>query len=1092
MIFSRHYHRLLFMRKPAECNAVGRITSALCLVLCSAAYMKADEQIDFSRDVRPILSDRCYFCHGPDAERREADLRLDDQAAAHASVIVPGQPSESELVERILSSDPETMMPPPDSNLSLTDKEKSVLQKWVKQGAQYDEHWAFSSVAKPQVPSKSQAAGGAPIDQFVRQVFDSSGLASQGLTLSPVADKTTLIRRLSLDLTGIPPTVAEVDAFLADDAPSAYEKVVDRLLASERFGERMAVDWLDVARYADTYGYQNDRYRAMWPWRDWVVDAFNENLSFDNFITWQIAGDLLPNASREQILATAFNRNHRQTNEGGSVEEEFRAEYVADRVNTFGAAFLGLTLECCRCHDHKYDPISQREYYQLAAFFNNIDESGLYSHFTQATPTPTLVLSAEEQQQELDRIAEEIHAKERECDALQINESKYTAWRESLVDVRSPVGFAGTASQDGLKLADALHDALSKSLVGHFSFESIDSNSTENAANPAVAAKLSDTPELVGGVVGQGLLLSGENNVTTKVGGDFSRNQAFSYSLWMNPPVRFDRAVILHRSRAWTDSASRGYELLIEEGKLSAALIHFWPGNAIRVVAKEELPIGRWSQITVTYDGSSHASGLAIYRDGERMETEVVRDKLTKHIRGSDGFGGGDSLDLSVGQRFRDVGFKDGRVDELRVFEAELSPLEVHTLYLQDALPANVGEVLYNLPEHVLRDFYFRHSAPRQSIVNRLRELRDQRSQVGDPISEIMVMREEPKQRPTYILSRGAYDAPTEQVQRATLDKILPTHFEGVPSRKDLADWLVHPRHPLTSRVAVNRFWQMLFGQGLVSTAEDFGLQGSLPTHPELLDWLAAEFVDSGWNVKHLLKMIVMSDTYRRRSDLSATALELDPENALLARGPANRLPAEMIRDAALAASGLLVEKVGGPPTKPFQPEGLWKEKSGEVYKRDEGEGSHRRSLYTFWKRTSPPPAMMTLDASNREVCVVKRQVTMTPMQMLVLLNDPQYVEAARALAARSIAHSNSADKQIEFVFRSLVSRRPSAQELQVLSKVMEQQKFFYAENLPDAKALVSVGDQYEPPSDVDLTTLAALTIVAEGLMTYDETVMKR
>ena len=1027
----------------------------------------AEDKVNFDRDIRPILSDKCNFCHGPDANERKADLRLDEEQSAKESVIVAGRPDESELIARIFSDDPDTRMPPAASKLSLNDSEKQKLRAWIEQGAEYSQHWAFVPPKAVALPSVEQSAWCKnELDRFVL-----SQLERQGMQPSVEADRESLIRRVTLDLTGLPPSLTEIDAFVADQEPTAYQRVIERLLQSERYGERMAVEWLDVARYADTYGYQNDRYRAMWPWRDWVVQAFNKNLPYDQFITWQIAGDLLPEATREQILATAFNRNHRQTNEGGSVEEEFRAEYIADRVNTFGAAFLGLTLECCRCHDHKYDPLSQRDYYQLASFFNSIDESGLYSHFTDATPTPTLQLSTDQQVAELQSLREQVT--EQETKLSELVQSKLVAsqeWRAKL-----------TKSAD-VSLERLVSESIKANLIGDYPLEALDGNKVINRANPDLQGATSENPKIDIGRVGNGLRLSGEDNVSFKTGGEFTRNQAFSISLWLNTPRHFDRAVIFHRSQAWTDSGSRGYELLLENGRLSVGLIHFYPGNALRVVAQDPLPINEWKQVTITYDGSSRAAGVAIYVDGKPIASDVIRDGLTKNMHD------GGVKDLAVGQRFRDVGFKDGLVDECKVFDRDLTTIEIEQLFASDTPVSLNAETLSN---EALASYYLRtQDDDYKQVLATLRRLRDRVSEVNDPIQEIMVMRETAT-RATYILARGAYDAPLDAVERDTPRSMLRMKANWPKDRRGLANWLVDPEHPLTARVAVNRFWQAIFGTGLVATSEDFGLQGALPSNAELLDWLARHFIESDWNVKQLLKLIVMSATYRQQSNPTQDQLHNDPENRLFARGPSHRLSAEMIRDLALTSSGLLVDTIGGPPVKPYQPEGLWEEKSGEKYSRDEGAGSHRRSLYTFWKRTSPPPSMMSFDATSREVCTVRRQSTLTPLQMLVLLNDPQYVESARGLAERAMKQSSQRRQQLQFVFRSLTGRTPQVQELQILASLFDEQLAEFKQQPEQSAKLLRVGD-HRASNELDANELAAMTIVAEGLMTYDQTVMNR
>ncbi len=1046
-----------------------------CLFLATTIAARCEDKVSFDGDIRPILSDKCFFCHGPDANERAADLRLDDESSAKASAIVVGKPDESELIARILSDDPDTRMPPPDSKLSLTEKEKALLRTWIKQGAEYTQHWAFVAPQTIAVPNVAKAEWCRnEIDRFVL-----AALEQRGKLPTNEADRETLIRRVTLDLTGLPPSLSEIDAFVADKTPDAYERLVDRLLQSERYGERMAVDWLDIARYADTYGYQNDRYRATWPWRDWVVQAFNQNLSYDQFITWQLAGDLLPNATREQVLATAFNRNHRQTNEGGSVEEEFRAEYVADRVNTFGAAFLGLTLECCRCHDHKYDPLTQRDYYQLASFFNSIDESGLYSHFTDATPTPTLQLSTAEQASKLEALRAQITSQEQKLKQLAIaKQADIEKWQAAIVTAQPP------------QLAEQIAASIKSNLIGDYPFETLDGNKVANRANAEQPGNTSENPKIEAAKIGNGLRLSGEDNASFKTGGDFTRNQPFTIALWLKSPRHFERAVVFHRSQAWTDSGSRGYELLIENGRLSVGLIHFYPGNAIRVVTQEPLEINAWKHVAIAYDGSSRAEGVTLFVDGKPVACDVIRDCLTKNIHDSG------VKDLTIGQRFRDVGFKDGQVDEFKVFNRNLTNLEVEALASEgnsEGIAAAESDQLLatKLNSDQLAEYYLQTQDEgfKQELVA-LRSLRDQLSDLNDPIPEIMVMRETAP-RPTHILARGAYDAPTDLVERDTPASMLRMPLDAPRDRLGLAKWLVDPQHPLTARVAVNRFWQVFFGNGLVTTAEDFGLQGAAPSHGELLDWLARNFVDSGWNVKQLVKLVVMSATYRQQSNPTHELLRDDPENLTLARGPSHRLSAEAIRDLALASSGLLVDTIGGPPVKPYQPDGLWEEKSGEKYQRDNGPGSHRRSLYTFWKRTSPPPSMMSFDATSREVCTVRRQSTLTPLQILVLLNDPQYVEAARALAERALLQSPDRLQQLQFAFRSLTGRTPAEKELEILMALFEDQAAEFKQQPENAGKLLKIGD-HQTNSQLDPTELAAMTVVAEGLMSYDETVMKR
>ncbi len=1052
--------------------ATTSIWIAFWAALAATSPAAVPDRVDYNFHVRPILSDRCYQCHGPDQGNRQADLRLDSKDGLFATVtsgvathvVKPGDPAHSELALRISAADDDLRMPPPDSKLSLTADEIATIRRWIEQGAQWKPHWSFiplQAVAMPAVRRQDWPRN--EIDHFVLARLEAEGLAP-----AAEADRQRLIRRLSFDLTGVGPTPAEIDEFLADRSADACERLVDRLLASERFGERLAVDWLDAARYADTYGYQADVYRAVWPYRDWVIRAFNANLPYDQFLTWQLAGDLLPEPTRDQLIATAFNRMHRQTNEGGSIEEEFRVDYVCDRTNTLGAAVLGLTMECARCHDHKYDPLSQRNYYQLFSFFNNIDECGLYSHFTDAMPNPTLLLTSDDQQQRLDGLNQQIAQAERQLPALA--DSRRPGFEQWLAGDRGSPELAG--------------------LIADYPFEAIESGKLANRAAADKPATIFEDPQVVAGRIGNGLKLSGENNVTTPLGGDFGRNQPFSIALWINTPDVKDRAVVFHRSRAWTDAGSRGYELLLEDGRLSAALIHFWPGNAIRIRTKQPIVTDQWVHVVMAYDGSSRAAGLRLFVNGQPADCEIVRDQLFKEITG------GGVNELTLGQRFRDRGFKNGLVDELQVFDRCLTTIEaahacdVKSLAEALAVPA---DSLTADQKQALFDYYLaRFDQPYREAVAALTELRQQRSAVIDAVPELMVMREMDQPRPAFVLQRGAYDAPGEQVQPGVPDAILPWEDAWPKNRLSLAHWLTDPRHPLTARVAVNRFWQLLFGRGIVTTPEDLGSQGQLPSHPELLDWLARSFVDSGWDVKALLRRMVLSATYRQDSVCSAELLARDPDNVLLARGPRYRLPAEMIRDNALFASGLLVSRVGGPPVKPYQPAGLWEEKSGAKYDRDVGEGSHRRSLYTFWKRTSPPPAMVTLDAAKREVCVVKRATTSTPLQALVLLNDPQYVEAARGLAQRALVECGPqvADR-LAWTFRMLTSRPPADAELRVLQQLWDEQRQEFAARPEAALQFLAVGD-HRRDEKLDAADLAALTVVAEAIMNFDETVTKR
>jgi hypothetical protein len=877
----------------------------------------------------------------------------------------------------------------------------------------------------------------------------------------------------------LPPTVGEIDDFLAAheaDGEGAYRKAVERLLASPHFGEHLAAGWLDLARYADTYGYQADVERRVWPWRDWVIAAFNRNLPYDRFVTEQLAGDLLPNASREQRLATAFNRLHRQTNEGGSVEEEFRTEYVADRVNTFATAFLGLTLGCARCHDHKFDPFTTREYYALGAYFDDIDESGLYSHFTDATPTPALALPTEEQQQRIERARAEVAQLEHELD-----------------------GLGRTRSRDFERWLAGPHEIAAPPAAARYPLDEIRDGKLANLVEPEKPGNVYEGPVLVDvqgqGRSGRALHFSGDNGAAFPGVAEFAHWQPFSFALWLRVPESKPRAVVLRRSRAWTDAGSQGYQLLIEEGRLAWSLVHFWPGDAIAVRTRAELPLARWVHVVATYDGSSRAAGLALYVDGERAPLEVVRDHLVKPITG------GDPGPLALAERFRDVGLAGGEIDDLSVFERELSALEAARLAGRENEPERA-----ELLAHYLASVDPEARSQRARLTAARRVLAEEVAVVP----EIMVMEDRPEPRPAFVLRRGRYDDPdrARPVEPGTPAALPPLPAGAPTNRLALARWLTDGAHPLTARVEVNRIWQHLFGRGLVETAEDFGVRGSLPTHPELLDELAVSFVESGWDVKALVRRIVLSATYRQSSRFNAELAGADPRNLLFARYPARRLSAEEVRDQALAASGLLVPVLGGPSVKPWQPPGLWGFTAAGDYVPDEGDARHRRSLYTFWKRTVPPPNLVLFDAARREVCEARRSYTNTPQQALVLLNDPQFVEAAVALACSSLGAPGSSpalslveaglepafSREIERIFRALTGRHPSASELAELSELHRAQRDEFAATPAAADELLGAsGPRLAPSLDpLDHGAVAALAVVASTVLSLDAAVTLR
>lgn len=1040
------------------CNSIMKGYFPIFLFLSIDPSIAAEGKISYAREILPILSDKCFFCHGPDKEKQEADLRLDiREEAIKAFAWDPKNPPESEALIRIFSKDPKEVMPPPKSHLTLTDKEKNLLKTWVEQGAEYEAHWAFVTPPK-EIPVPKTANAAWPknsIDAFVLARLD-----KEKLSPSPPASPERWLRRVTFDLTGLPPTQAEIDAFLTDSSPAAREAVVDRLLASPKHGEKMAISWLEVARYADSFGYQADIDTNAWPYRDWVIQAFNKNLPIDQFIIEQLAGDLLPEATRDQKLATAFNRIHRKTNEGGSVPEEFRIEGIADRVHTVGTAFMALTLECARCHDHKYDPISAKDYYSMGAFFNSIDEFGLIQGgSTRGTvlPQPALLLPTPEQETQLAQLQQKIdEALAKRNQYIQSSDAAFQSWLNSNKTFPSP------------------------ELVGKFSFETQTKNELANEVNPKAPAKTGGN-QLVPGKIGNGILADGDSQTGFPDFGIKHADQPLSISLWLKPSENYKRAVVFSNTSSF-DVPFSGYELLIEEGRLTWNLARELPGCAASITTTQTIPTGEWTHVTVTNDGSRKAAGLKIFINGKPTETTIVRDNLTRdyHI--------GNGLDFTA--RGRDIGMRKGMIDDVQIHTRAITALEVAAIHANK--PAS--EIAAN-PEQ-LREFFFSAIDPQaRELTATLQQARAAYRDAEKPVREIVTMRESEKPVPAYILGRGDYTSPTKQVGRETPDWLSPFPADQPRNRLGFAKWLVSPDHPLTSRVMINRLWQEIFGKGIVETSDNFGLQGSQPSHPELLDWLARDFMNHGWDQKRAIKQMVLSATYAQDSVASPELRERDPANILLARGPSRRLSAEQLRDSALALSGLLVPTVGGPPVKPYQPDGsMWKSINNFLpeYKADTGEGLYRRSMYTFWRRTTTPPNMTLFDTSTREVCSTRRQSTNTPLQALVLLNDPQFIEAARKLAERILKHGGATDEsRARWAYREVTGNQPTQQHLTILTDLITEQRRFFETQSSDAKALLKVGASATDPS-LPTNELATFTALAQALINLDANITLR
>ena len=1044
--------------------------------------------VDYNEHVRPILSDKCFACHGPDEANREAGLRLDVAEAAYAELpespgkraIVPGKPSRSQLVARIRAGDPEEQMPPVDANLTLDDHEKALLTRWIDQGAVYKPLWSLIPPESTSRHSIEQSSIPDEIDRLVEK-----RLKAEGLSPATRATRETLIRRAAFDLTGLPPTLEEINAFLADERPDAYERVIDTYLEAPAYGERMAAMWMDVARYADSDGYLDDKHRELSPWRDWVIRAFNENLPYDQFVTWQLAGDLLPNPTQDQVLATAFNRLHKKNSEAGIVFEEFRTEYVADRANTFGKAFLGLTMECARCHDHKYDPISQADYYKLYGYFNSTDEIGHAVYGPDQTPGPALLLTTPEEDQEVSRLKRDVEQLEKELETVRrAAKASNDAWLEHLPSI------------------SAIQKRMAASLEAHYPFDNIiaqgDAMVSPNVAGDRSPATIRDIA-LVEGKSGKAIHVTdyGQMTLGERVGW-YGRTQPFTIDFWIYPDTVYSEAMLFTHSEEWR-LGLRGYTLQLEDNHLVFRMAHSYPQNAIKVVAESMVPVRTWTHVTITYDGSSKAQGVRLFQDGLAVSLDTKRDNLYKGILFTPdihtyGFRG-----IELGQRDKFTPFKDGRIDAFRVYDAALTPIEVLTLHD----PNRVSQLLAEASEGkmageeraLLAEYHAVYHGTPAPVVARLNAARDSLNTLLNGIEEIMVMGDLAEPRPTHVLERGLYDAPGDRVAPGTPAAILPIAEDLPENRLGLAAWLFDPENPLTARVMVNRIWQMHFGRGLVATPDDFGNQGALPSHPALLDALAVAFRESGWDIKQLHKTIMRSATYQQASAMTPEGIERDPDNVLLARGPAFRLPAEMIRDHALAISGLLVPRIGGPSVYPYQPAGLWDDLSTKGwryrYLQEPGEGLYRRSLYTIWKRTAPPPSMLLFDAPDRSTCMVERQPTSTPLQALTLLNDPQYVEAARVLAETVMAEQPTQADRFTTIFRLITSRHPTEAEMGLMeSMYQDEQRLFYA-TPQKALAYLNTG---EHPLNQTLNPIqtAALASVTSALLNTDEATTRR
>jgi mono/diheme cytochrome c family protein len=1025
---------------------------------------------EYNRDIRPILAENCFSCHGPDSASRKADLRLDrrDDAVA-GGVIVSGKPDESTLIARVCASDESEVMPPPRTKKTLTSQQKDALKTWIAEGAQYQPHWSFIPPQRPNVPSFADAESAAwvrsPIDAFVLQ-----RLKERGLAPAPEADRRTLARRLSLDLTGLPPSPEEVEAFVNDKAADYYERYVDKLLASPHWGEHRGRYWLDYARYGDSNGIFTDAYREIWSYRDWVLSAFNRNVPFDQFTIEQLAGDLLPGSTIDQKVATGFLRCNCTTNEGGVFEEEQAVLATRDRTETVSQVWLGLTTGCAVCHDHKYDPLSQREFYSLSAFFNNLDVPAVDRDRRDAYPTIELPRSEDRDwfsaiRLELPKVRLRLNARKAET------QREFDAWVKSHRNLES----YRRSKEKGLVFRAPLDEGSGTTF--HF----LAGSAKNSVPLPTDSVWTSFHPFLP-----RRFVLTGRSCVEVGDVGDFEMSQAFSFSAWVRVPSSGAGGAIAARMEEGT--FYQGWGVWLDQGRVSLKLIHSQLGDRLHTTAKEPLPRGKWTHVTVVYDGSGKAAGVKIYYDGIAAAVSEDADLLHSSIRTNATF----KIGPDVFGRASGIALKD-----LRLYTRILTPLDAKlladTAQARDSF-TRPAAALSAEETSELFDWWLSDQDP-GGIDARFECLRNEEFAILNRGTVAHVVIERPTPPGAFILDRGEYNRHRDWVP-AQSPRVLPPFSAGQPlNRLGFARWLFRPDHPLTARVTVNRFWQEVFGNGLVRTSGDLGVAGELPSHPELLDWLALSFRDSGWDVKKLFKLIVTSATYRQAAVMTSEKLEKDHDNRLLSRGPRFRMDAEMIRDYALASSGLLVRRIGGPSVKPYQPDGVWEARtvdgsSTRHYRRDSGDKLYRRSVYSFWKRAAPPLAMEILNAPTRETCTIRRDRSNTPLQALTTLNDVQFVEAARVLAEQVMGGSPDDGARLDRLARRVLGRPLEPEESAIATGTLSQLRRHYHAMPSEAQRIIAVGES-RPGSAVDPCELAAWAVLANQFLNLDEALNK-
>jgi len=1033
----------------------------------------AKPKLEYNRDIRPILAENCFACHGPDSASRKADLRLDRRDdAVKSGAIVPGNLKESSLIDRVCTTDADAVMPPPKSLKKLTEAQKNTLKQWVSEGAEYQAHWSFLPPTKPAVPTFEDAKAKAwiknPIDAFIYAKLKESGLEP-----APEADRRTLARRLSLDLIGLPPEPADVEAFVNDKDANWYEKYVDKLLAMPQWGEHRGRFWLDAARYGDTHGIHIDNFREIWSYREWVINAFNANQPFDQFTIEQLGGDLLPNPTIEQKIATGFNRCNITTSEGGAIKDEYYVLYARDRTETVNQVWMGLTAGCAVCHDHKFDPISQRDFYSMTAFFNNTTQDAMDGN-VQNTP-PVIPVPRMADRPRLESLVKEIEAARKSLDARKLAaKADHKVWLKTVKaeDFKNAVSSAGLVFHAPLaegKGAGATVQVNGKSRAVTFD-KGYDWSTEDRNKQKAFTIRAGAAIEF-------------------KDVGDFDRTQSFAIASWVNPTKAGANGAIVGRMEE--AAAHRGWDLWVQNDRVGMHVINAFPQDAVKVVAKNPLPIGKWTHVTVAYDGTGKAAGIKIYYDGKVQEQTVENDALKSTTR--------TTVPLKIGQRHTTGRVNGVAIQDLRIYDRPITALDAKQL----AGGQRIFEILSKPedkrfpPEEEELFAWWLVSQDKAYLAasDTLRKLTDEDTAIRARGTIAHIAVEKPTPPEAFLLFRGDYDKKRDKVGPDT-PKALPAFTPDLPkNRLGFAKWLLKPEHPLTTRVTVNRFWQEVFGNGLVKSSGDFGISGELPSHPELLDWLALEFRQT-WDVKRFFKMIVTSATYRQSAAATKDKLDKDRENRLLSRGPRYRMDGEMIRDYALAASGLLVKKLGGPSVKPYQPDGVWEAvampgSNTRDYRRDTGENLYRRSMYTFWKRSAPPASMEIFNAPNRETCTVRRERTNTPIQALVTLNDVQFVEAARTLAEKTLKDGGATTAtRLDFIAKRLLARPFTPEESKIVEPIANDLLNHYKAKPEEAKKLIAFGESKADPA-LDPSTLAAYTMIVNQLLNLDEVLNK-